>query len=999
MKTWKKITITSLAFLLLLLLLVFYVNTNLVPVKLKGILIDNISQSLDRKVDIDTLKFSLTKGFILNNIVVSDGPLENKKFLLKADRISFGIMLLPSFKRLNVVIPRISIDNPSFNIERLEDGKWNIESFFLEKDEGTKRPSRIAISLKSLAFTNGKLSFQDKFEGRDFQKTLKGMQGSIGLSLPTSLSVNLNGNLDKSPIKIVSKYNLIKKDLILNIEAKALSLVEYWDIYITGLLDKDQSDSKMQQDTALKGSKLLSGKCDVSLKSSITGLKHIKANADIDLKGLELDMTKAIFTGDYKLSGKIDLDIEELDNARYDLELLVSSAKAKTPIKALNDIENIEGTISLSEKKWSFKNLDCIIYGSPATLNGDIRSPHKEFVAEVNLSSTLSLKKLADIVNIDFQDGQAKIDTKLTYKKSSDYHLSGSSDIDNLILTQKDITIKGNFDIRGECSGKAADWESLEYKGMMDFDNATIKGAGLFPLISNAKGKAEFNTNQIMVKELRGRVADSDILLKTDINYRAKEPSFKAKLKSDKLSFGKLLSSLPASIRDRFKDIDISGSCSLDMDISGIANKPATYKYTGDISLKNSAIKLPFWPHNISEVNSNISFNKQKIYWRDSYFTIDKTRYTSFGQISDFTQPRISLNLKSKDLQASAEFDIHDNNLVNISKLDGKYRKSTFALNGKLSNMASPYANMLGTIYLDLADSPYIFKAQSDSLKKAKPKGVIKVSLDMKGPLKDPASWRLFAEGSSDLISVWDVKLDDFYFDYRMKDKFVDIPVIVAYPYGGIININSRANLKTDEQPYIINIDVKDIDLHKFVLESSLKEKKIKGRLAAKAVLNGYLKQKGSMQGSGWLQVSDGYLWEFPVMHGIMDVLLMVPPEYVTLTDAFGNFSINNSRIYTEDFKILSKTASLLWVGSLGFDTTLDFNITGRFAEDIIKQTTEPGKIASAILREAGNLIMEIRLTGTLAKPTYAVVPFPLKRIFKEKVVDTIKDLFGNISE
>jgi len=313
--------------------------------------------------------------------------------------------------------------------------------------------------------------------------------------------------------------------------------------------------------------------------------------------------------------------------------------------------------------------------------------------------------------------------------------------------------------------------------------------------------------------------------------------------------------------------------------------------------------------------------------------------------------------------------------------------------------MASPYANMLGTIYLDLADSPYIFKAQSDSLKKAKPKGVIKVSLDMKGPLKDPASWRLFAEGSSDLISVWDVKLDDFYFDYRMKDKFVDIPVIVAYPYGGIININSRANLKTDEQPYIINIDVKDIDLHKFVLESSLKEKKIKGRLAAKAVLNGYLKQKGSMQGSGWLQVSDGYLWEFPVMHGIMDVLLMVPPEYVTLTDAFGNFSINNSRIYTEDFKILSKTASLLWVGSLGFDTTLDFNITGRFAEDIIKQTTEPGKIASAILREAGNLIMEIRLTGTLAKPTYAVVPFPLKRIFKEKVVDTIKDLFGNISE
>jgi len=131
----------------------------------------------------------------------------------------------------------------------------------------------------------------------------------------------------------------------------------------------------------------------------------------------------------------------------------------------------------------------------------------------------------------------------------------------------------------------------------------------------------------------------------------------------------------------------------------------------------------------------------------------------------------------------------------------------------------------------------------------------------------------------------------------------------------------------------------------------------------------------------------------------MMDVILMVPPEYVVLTDAFGNFSISSDRIYTEDFRMLSKAASLLWVGSLGLDGTLDFNITGRFAEDIIKQTTEPGKIASAILREAGNLIMEIRLTGTLADPKYQIVPFPLKRILKENIVDRFKDIFGNMLE
>ena len=123
----------------------------------------------------------------------------------------------------------------------------------------------------------------------------------------------------------------------------------------------------------------------------------------------------------------------------------------------------------------------------------------------------------------------------------------------------------------------------------------------------------------------------------------------------------------------------------------------------------------------------------------------------------------------------------------------------------------------------------------------------------------------------------------------------------------------------------------------------------------------------------------------------------MLPPEYVTLTDAFGNFSVHNNRIHTEDFKILSKTASLLWAGSLGFNGTMDFNITGRFAEDIVKQTTQPGKIASALLREAGSLIMEIKLTGSLAKPKYQIVPFPVKRIFQEKVVDRLKDIFGDV--
>jgi hypothetical protein len=82
---------------------------------------------------------------------------------------------------------------------------------------------------------------------------------------------------------------------------------------------------------------------------------------------------------------------------------------------------------------------------------------------------------------------------------------------------------------------------------------------------------------------------------------------------------------------------------------------------------------------------------------------------------------------------------------------------------------------------------------------------------------------------------------------------------------------------------------------------------------------------------------------------------------------------------------MLSKKASLLWEGSLGFDGTLDFGITGGIEQDVTKQTSEPGKIVGRVVDEVGRQIMEIRLTGTLAEPRYQLLPFAgIKKIFKK---------------
>ncbi len=218
----------------------------------------------------------------------------------------------------------------------------------------------------------------------------------------------------------------------------------------------------------------------------------------------------------------------------------------------------------------------------------------------------------------------------------------------------------------------------------------------------------------------------------------------------------------------------------------------------------------------------------------------------------------------------------------------------------------------------------------------------------------------------------------------------------------GTINITTKANLETKEKPYLINIDVKNINLEKFITAANLKKakaKKVKGILALQMTLNGYLQNKDSLKGTGWVQVSEGYLGEFPVVSDLLNAVLGIPPEYLRLTDAFGNFTIQNRRIYTTDFRILSQKAALLWEGSVGFNKTLDFKITGRFAEDISTKTSSLGKIASAILHKAGTYIVDVRLGGTIDNPAYKIMPFSVDKIFSEETVDKIKDIFGDIFE
>ncbi|MFC1807567.1 DUF748 domain-containing protein [Candidatus Omnitrophota bacterium] len=966
----------ALIIFLLLSLLAQYINKSFIPNRLRPYLVKYVSQKIDKEIEVDAIRFALSRGFIIEGLRIFDGPKENGLMLLNTKEAVFRLLVAPSFKGYHFIIHRVVISEPIINLTRHKSGDWNISSF-LKKDKKSKGSKHFKLSIKHIALAGGIVNVTDSFMGDKFQKSITNLNADIGLSLPSYIQTNLSAKIDNDPIEITSKYKLRSKELLIGISLDDFPISDYWNRYMP------------------KDSRIKSGLCTTSLKVNVSNFKKITSQGNLHIKNLNGSYGSYAASGNYKLSGKATFDLETNKISSYALDLDFDRSDLTLGFKAIDSIKNITGRCALSPKIFSTTNLSASVYDCDAIISGQIRDPHKDFIVDAEIKTSLPFNQIPDIAELDIKSGQADIQTKVIYQKDGTYKVEGSSQIKDLRLTQKDINIGGNFDIKGKSYGKVGNWESIRYEGTVNYDSASMSSVGVFPFVSDAHGTASFSTKHITINRLIARAADTEISLKGSIDYKEKEPNIDLKLKADALSLSKLVSTLPDKIRSKLKGTKARGISSLDIHFIGKAGKPDSFTYKGKVLLKNASLTLPYWPQDLSNINCEIIFDKNKVSWKKLDFDMKEIRYHCYGELKTMPSPSISVNIKSKDVDVSTDVSIDNDNIIDISKLSGRFHDSSFLIKGKITDLNTIYSDLSGSIYLNLKDSPHFFTAHKDIIKKYKPEGTLKLKFSMRGPLKHLSDCAIFVEGTTDTINIWGLNFKDFYFDYRMKDNFIDVPVFVAYPYDGIINLSMRANLKSKEQPYMINIDVKDVDLHKLVQDSEMKDKKIKGTLASKAVLNGYLKEKNSMKGNGWLQVSDGYLWEFPVMRDMMEVIFMMPPEYVVLTDAFGNFSVKNNRIYTEDFKVLSEAASLLWIGSLGFNGSLDFNVTGRFAEDVIKRTTEPGRIASAILREAGSLIMEIRLTGTLKKPKYQIIPFPVKRILQEKIFGKVSDIFG----
>src|SRR5216683_3089166 len=103
--------------------------------RLKKRLEASITASLGRRVSAQNIDFHLLPrpGFNLENFTIEDDPAFSSEPLLRSDSVTANLRLR-SLLGARIEIARLSLKEPSLNLVRNSQGRWNVESLLTEAD-------------------------------------------------------------------------------------------------------------------------------------------------------------------------------------------------------------------------------------------------------------------------------------------------------------------------------------------------------------------------------------------------------------------------------------------------------------------------------------------------------------------------------------------------------------------------------------------------------------------------------------------------------------------------------------------------------------------------------------------------------------------------------------------------------------------------------------------------------------------------------------------------
>jgi len=587
----------------------FYLNTILLPVKIKATLISSAQEYLSRKVSIEKIAFTFNKGFCLRNVEIFRQDDQDRP-LLTIPEASVTILLIPLIKSRKIIIANFKIDKPFIFIKKISQEEWNVSDIIKKTQEikKVKRKAKSAFSFlcQRLIISEGKISYHDISEKKTFSEVISNINLRVAFMPPGKIDCFLDAQMPgRSFLKAVGNYKIKKKEGNMRLSFQNMDLGKYQQTLSKGvpLLVKRGMASSSLLNVSIEGQRITT-EGDVEIKDCyVYGFSDKKMAGEVIINNFLGTFEKSQIKGKGRISitdGDIDLGddliikgsiLSEIDGFSFSRKGINASGDImiKNALVNLQENRKLTGELSATEITLSVED-------KTLALTGDIAMRGANFIASKNqvISGDISLDK----IKFKNQDKNIFISGGLNLSKGK-------------IIFSEEGKLTGN--IKTQNTSLLGDAHGVTIKSDMDLKEARVD-----------IGERRF---------LEGAMTSDDI----HITFGDEGLSLGGQFKMKDLSAG-------------FDRYHFNGNPLLDISLAR-ASSVNKLKYGGSLQMEDGFISGVPSVGAIEEIQGVLSFSQDKIESNQLCFTTDGMDFITAGFVENILNPFFSLNIKSKNIR------------------------------------------------------------------------------------------------------------------------------------------------------------------------------------------------------------------------------------------------------------------------------------------------------------------------------------------------------------
>ena len=667
----------------------FYLKDTFVPTTLRNIIEETIKNNTNLKAKIGNITYELGKGVIIDDIALFENTAADKE-VLSVKKITFNVLLLPSLKGKQIIIPALYLKQPRLIIRRSGDKSWNLENYIKKDANSPKNPAPRIVVLK-IDVSNGWLRFEDALLSPPLTKELSNFNLQVNppnfQDITFKFTSNISDSLSKkAKVSAQGKYNLERQTLKAVYQLENLELADFKGYCAF-------------PDFKLNSLAIQTLKSDFKYSFSS---QELSLTSQAEVNNFDLKNKSLAFQGKAKLNitayATSLLDNPNLKNLSVDLELSDSNISG---LDKIGSLKKIKSKINIKNNLLTLDSLDCLWFDSYVKAKAKIpleiipeNNPRK-FPASIDLSGEkLKIEKLIPLLPDNL--------SKSIESVSGEIDLNGHIELDeikrqenprfNVTAKLKNASLKLT-DFDQEISAISADvsaennylgWKNLTFSmghlkdfnssgSLENFAEPKIKLNLSNPLLE-AKADILSKADRLEIGSLDVNSLDSRINIKGSLNLVNKEnPSLAIGMEA-KLNLSNLSKWLP-EMGERIKQLNPRGIIGLKTKING------PLKRLGDCAITLAADSESLKINNLTFTNLKLKFNQADnlidnlILDADTYggkLIIDGTGQAyakNFnldlnGKVQNMSLEKLKADLGLKDQEMSG--DINSNFKLNI---------------------------------------------------------------------------------------------------------------------------------------------------------------------------------------------------------------------------------------------------------------------------------------------------------------------------------------------